>query len=200
GPAFQASYKDANDMQADGMSYTPNELLMPRKKYASVNQQVVPMSALEAPAEEIIVGEYTYSVNRLIDTSPTGGAGAVKSHRPFSAVSTAPGGGPGAVFDGEEYTGYQGIYAVSASAAEAQFKALEDVSVTAEAIAADHIVYLEPAGHNGGANYIFADGHAKWLQLSSALDPNNFLFGKRAYSCQAGMMPRVLKPDGTPVG
>ncbi|MGM0492174.1 MAG: DUF1559 domain-containing protein [Armatimonadota bacterium] len=200
GPAFQASYKDANDMQADRMAYTPNELLMPRKKYASINQQVVPMGALEAPAEEILVGEYTFSVNRLIDTSPTGGAGAVKSHRPFSAVSTAPGGGPGAVFDGEAYAGGGAIYAVSVASAQAQFEALEDVSVTAQDIAADHIVYLEPEAHSGGANYIFADGHAKWLQLSSALDPDNFLFGKRAYSCQAGMMPPVLKPDGSPVG
>ncbi|MFO8082261.1 MAG: hypothetical protein R6V07_18425 [Armatimonadota bacterium] len=104
------------------------------------------------------------------------------------------------MFDGEAYAGGGAIYAVSVASAQAQFEALEDVSVTAQDIAADHIVYLEPEAHSGGANYIFADGHAKWLQLSSALDPDNFLFGKRAYSCQAGMMPPVLKPDGSPVG
>jgi len=204
GPAFQTSYKDANDIQVDRISYAPNEMLMPRKKYAGVNQQVVPLGVLAAPAEEILIGEYTFAVNRLIDASPTGGAGAVKSHRPFSAVSLSPAGGPGAVFDGEDYgvgiSPAAPIYAVPASAAEAQFTALEDISQTAETIGADHLVYIEPAAHNGGSNYAFSDGHVKWLKLGTALDPNNYLFGKRAYSCQAGMMPPIRKPDGTPVG
>jgi prepilin-type N-terminal cleavage/methylation domain-containing protein/prepilin-type processing-associated H-X9-DG protein len=198
GPAFQVSYKDANDVQADRMCYTPNELLMPRKKYWAVPQNVVKLGTLQAPAEEIIVGEYTFEVNRLIDSSPTGGAGAIKSHRPFSAVTI----GGGGYFDGESYDPSWDIDAVSVQAAEAQFEQLRnDPGTTAQDISADHIVYLEPGAHNGGANYAYADGHAKWLKLSQALDPNNFQFGKRAYSCMGGSMPRIEKP-GTeePVG
>jgi prepilin-type N-terminal cleavage/methylation domain-containing protein/prepilin-type processing-associated H-X9-DG protein len=35
--------------------------------------------------------------------------------------------------------------------------------------------------HNGGANYTFFDGHAKWHRFESTLDPNNFLWGDRWY-------------------
>lgn len=35
--------------------------------------------------------------------------------------------------------------------------------------------------HNGGSNYAFGDGHAKWLRLEQILDPNNFMFGDRFY-------------------
>jgi prepilin-type N-terminal cleavage/methylation domain-containing protein len=57
GPAFQVSYKSANDVQASRMCYTPNEVLMPRKKYAGVPQTVVKLGSLEAPAEEIIIAD-----------------------------------------------------------------------------------------------------------------------------------------------
>lgn len=196
GPAFQTSYKSQNDIQASRMCYTPNEMLMPRKKYAAVNQQTVMLGALEAPAEEIIIGEYTFHVNNITDTSPTGGAGAVKSHRPFNAV-TDPG---GTYFDGEAYDGTGDIDAISWAAAKAQYEQLA-AGATAEGISADHIVYVEHEAHNGGANWTYADGHAKWMKLEQALDPNNYQFGKRAYSCMAGGMPTIDKP-GTdePVG
>jgi prepilin-type N-terminal cleavage/methylation domain-containing protein/prepilin-type processing-associated H-X9-DG protein len=35
--------------------------------------------------------------------------------------------------------------------------------------------------HTGGANYTFADGHAKWLRFEQTLDPNNFMWGERYY-------------------
>jgi prepilin-type N-terminal cleavage/methylation domain-containing protein/prepilin-type processing-associated H-X9-DG protein len=31
--------------------------------------------------------------------------------------------------------------------------------------------------HNGGANYVFVDGHAKWFDLKQATSPNAWLFG-----------------------
>ena len=31
-----------------------------------------------------------------------------------------------------------------------------------------HIVYIAPQRHGGGANYTFADGHAKWFKGPSA--------------------------------
>ena len=198
-PDFQTPKNASQDIQAERMTYTPNELLMPRKKYATVMQSTVNLGTLEAPAEEIIIGEYTFAVNRIQDTSGTGGD-AIKSHRPFSAVTTA-----GGIFDGEDY-GYgipfgTPIYAVTPEAARAQIQTLIDnPGTTARDQGSDHIVYLEPWAHNDGANYTFADGHVKWVKLEQALDPNHFMFGKRAYPCMGGGMPWVLRQDGTPVG
>jgi prepilin-type N-terminal cleavage/methylation domain-containing protein/prepilin-type processing-associated H-X9-DG protein len=199
-PPFQTPKNTYQDVQAERMCYTPNELLMPRKKYAGVMQSTVKLGSLEAPSEEIIIGEYTFQVNRIQDTSGTGGD-AIKSHRPFSAVTVS-----GGIFDGEAYGGGipfgTPIYAITAESALSQIEALKaDQSLTARDMGADHIVYLEPEAHNEGANYTFADGHAKWLKLGQGLDPNNFQFGKRAYPCMGGGMPYVLKPDGSgPVG
>lgn len=195
GPDFQVSLKSVSDAQVDRICYGPNELLMPRKKYAAVPQSVVRLATLEAPAEEIMVGEYTFAVNRIIDTSPTGGAGAVKSHRPMAGVMNAD----GSFFDGEAYAGTQ-VYAIPAGLAWSQIKALrDDTTQTAQDIGALHIVYCEPDAHNGGSNYVFADGHAKWMTLDATLDPAHFLWGKRAYSCSGTSMPPVLGPSG-PVG
>ena len=33
--------------------------------------------------------------------------------------------------------------------------------------------------HSGGANYTFADGHAKFKRLEQTIDPNNFLWGEK---------------------
>ena len=33
--------------------------------------------------------------------------------------------------------------------------------------------------HNGGANYSFADGHAKYTKLETTLDPNNLYWGEK---------------------
>jgi len=60
-----------------------------------------------------------------------------------------------------------------------------------------HIVYTQPDAHNGGANYIFADGHAKWMQLDATLDPNHFMWGKLAYPC-AGCLP-IYDNSSSPV-
>jgi prepilin-type N-terminal cleavage/methylation domain-containing protein/prepilin-type processing-associated H-X9-DG protein len=35
--------------------------------------------------------------------------------------------------------------------------------------------------HSGGANYTFADGHAKWMRIEQTIDPNNFLWGANWY-------------------
>ena len=43
------------------------------------------------------------------------------------------------------------------------------------------IVRVQWDRHNGGANYIFADGHAKWHRLEQTLDPENFMYGSRFY-------------------
>jgi prepilin-type processing-associated H-X9-DG protein len=37
---------------------------------------------------------------------------------------------------------------------------------------------MEPARHSGGANYTFADGHAKFYRFDQTINPNRFLWGR----------------------
>ncbi len=55
------------------------------------------------------------------------------------------------------------------------------------------IVRVKWDRHNGGANYTFFDGHAKWLRLETTLDPNDFLWGERWYPA-----PFTNSPLGNP--
>ncbi|NSW54784.1 MAG: DUF1559 domain-containing protein [Armatimonadetes bacterium] len=186
-PPGQTPLNASNDIQAPRLSYVANELVIPRKKYATVPQQCVNLSMCDYPAETIMLAEYTDYIQCLLDTSPTGGD-AIKSHRPTNGVSMG-----GAVFDGEAYAGAP-VIALTAAEARAAISAAEASS----AMGKHHICYINPAAHNGGTNYNFADGHAKWLKLEATLDPNSFLWGKRAYSCPG--MPAVLRSTGGPVG
>jgi prepilin-type N-terminal cleavage/methylation domain-containing protein/prepilin-type processing-associated H-X9-DG protein len=43
------------------------------------------------------------------------------------------------------------------------------------------IVRVQWDRHSGGSNYVFFDGHAKWLHLEQTLNPDNFLWGDRWY-------------------
>jgi len=188
-PPGQTSKAPLMDVQAPRLSYVANELLVPRKKYATIPQQVVSLAMVESCAEEIMIAEYTDYIQCLLDTSPTGGD-AIKSHRPTNAVSMG-----GAVFDGESYVSGTPVIALTAQQALDAIAAAEASS----AMGNHHICYVNPHAHGNGTNYIFADGHAKWYKLETTLDPDHFLWGKRAYSCPG--IPPVLRPDGSgPVG
>jgi len=161
------------DIQAYRLSYTANENLLPRKKYAAVVQSVVSQGEIEDPSGTIMIAEFTDYMQTLNDTSPTGGD-AVKSHRPTNAFNMG-----GGVFDGESYVVGTAITALTLGQAQADIAA----AMTSSAAGKSHIVYSNPEAHNGGSNYVFADGHAKWEKLSSTLNPSNFMWGKRAYCC-----------------
>ncbi len=178
-PSGQEAKYDVMDAQAPRLCYVANEMLLPRKKFASVPQQVVSIGALEAPAEEILVTEYSDELACLVDSSPTGGY-AIKSHRPTNGVKYAGGG----VYDGEAYAG-EAICALNEGEARG---AIAAAIAAGECVGQHHIAYSAPDMHNGGSNYIFADGHAKWYTLGQTLDPNHFMWGKRAYPC-AGQPP-----------
>ena len=177
------------DNQAYNLSYTCNELLMPRKKFASVPQNIVSISAVDKPSGTILLAEFTTDMRTLNDTSPTGGD-AVKSHRPTNGVQLAN----GHVFDGELYTPQANLLACTYAGALAS---------QAAAIAAgnntglDHIDYINFTAHGKGSNYVFADGHSKWCILSDTLNPDDWMWGLKGYSCPD--QPLVVKASGLPV-
>ncbi len=188
-PPGQDPLYELEDSQAPRLTYVANEMLIPRKKYASVPQDTVALGAIDSPAGTIMVTEYSDILACLIDSSPTGGD-AIKTHRPTNGVKYAGGG----VYDGEAYGGEQ-ICALTPAEARA---AIAAAIANGYCKGQHHIAYMAPDIHSGGSNYIFADGHAKWLKLDTTLNPNNFMWGKRAYPC-AGAPPIYDPSGGTPV-
>jgi prepilin-type N-terminal cleavage/methylation domain-containing protein/prepilin-type processing-associated H-X9-DG protein len=187
-PPGQTPLHPLMDIQVPRLSYVANELLIPRKKYATVPQQTVMLSSVDAAADTIILAEYTDYIQCLLDTSPTGGD-AIKSHRPTNAVTMG-----GAVFDGESYVLGTPVIALTYQ----QCLDAINAAMASSAMGHHHICYINPEQHNGGSNYVFADGHAKWEKLSSTVDPTHFMWGKVAYSCPG--TPPVLDPiTGYPV-
>ena len=85
------------------------------------------------------------------------------------------------VFDGENYE--LGTQVFKLTYAEAQ-AAIDDVLADKDAgPTSHHISYIEPNAHRTGSNYLFADGHSAKYTLEETLDPNNYMWGKRVYSC-----------------
>ena len=181
-PAGQTSLTaGVMDNQAYRLCYIANEMMMPRKKASvEVNLACVGTGQIDSPANEILIAEASQNLYAFGGTSGMGG-NAYKTHRPCSAVSCS-----GAIFNGESYgTGAQTgtITALTYGQAEADITLGKSFTAFQSSDYADHICYIEDQMHNNGSNYIFCDGHAKWQQLSSTLDPNNFQWGHYAYSC-----------------
>ena len=175
--------ESGTDIQVPRLSYIANELIMPRKKFASIPLNVVNEAALDSTSEIISVAEMANDLSQLAGSSATGGAAANKSHRPAAGVSEGSASGE---YDAEDGTGT--IYATPADVA---LDAIKNPSV-----GKPHIMYSSADRHFDGGNYLFADGHVKFQKLAQTLNPNAFLWGKRVYS--AGNAP-VLAPDGNNV-
>ena len=173
------------DYQVPRISYTVNELIMPRKKYqdgkgegssGSDHLRYVKDTELKKPSSEILMAEFTNNAARIMGSSAGGGAG-VKSHRPTSGVGNTSG---DTMYDSEA-TPNPSLFPANAVTVRAQAKAPSGSDNTDL-----HLVYVEFDRHNDRANYMFADGHSEPKTLEETLDPDNFLWGKKGYSCVRG--------------
>lgn len=185
-PAGQVAQSSGlDDRECARLSYTANEVLMPRKKYSAAHDVATPPGTsnlcyvgtgeVEDIQRTILLAEFSNSSNAIFGSS-IGGGDTYKPHRPTNGVQNN-----GAVFDGENYvlggvftqiTYTQAMTAINACLA----------SKTAAA-SADHISYVEPNMHKTGSNYTFADGHAAKFGLEDTLDPSNYMWGDKVYSC-----------------
>ena len=177
-PSGQTSLNGAHDLQVPRMSYTVNEAIMPRLKMPSLRATMcqVKDGEIKSPSQEIIISEFTDVINRLIDSSATGGT-AVKSHRPTSGVELA-GGGVYGLSDADATA----TNVIALTPGEAR---LSTASAAASPNSGNHhICYAGWDMHGKGTrgNYIFADGHCESLTLDETLNPNNFRWGKVMYS------------------
>lgn len=182
-PKDQVDAGGGVDFQVPRTSYTVNELIMPRKKNSAMSWlQCVKDTQLKNPAKEILLCEYTDSFQRLMGTSPGGGA-ALKSHRPASGIGMTSSSGE----YNSETSGLSGnAYAVTAGDARAAAATPVATSI--------HLNYVAWDRHRDKPNYVFADGHAEAKTLDETLNPTNFLWGKKVYSD-----PRIgdITTDGT---
>ncbi|MEI6499426.1 MAG: DUF1559 domain-containing protein [Armatimonadota bacterium] len=156
------------DIQAPKISYCPNELLMGRPK---VNFKVVGDSELDDASSLIAFAELTNYPNAIGGSSTASGA-ALKTHRPANVLA-----GSCSNMDG----------ANASPLTQASEQECNDALAWAATLSApdnsesySHVRYMQPDRHNGGENYAFADGHAKWLKLGSVL--KNYYFGTKGYS------------------
>jgi len=190
-PAGQvAQTANLDDMQAPRLSYVANEAIMPRKKFSAVYDQShtpntknlcqVSADEIQDPANTILMGEFSQSPNCIYGSSIAGGT-AYKSHRPTSGVETVAAGPVYGVFDGETYA--QGTQICKLTYAEAEQAIANVLADPLVAAANHHISYVDDNAHLSGSNYLFCDGHAGKYTLQETLDPGNFMWGRKMYSC-----------------
>jgi prepilin-type N-terminal cleavage/methylation domain-containing protein/prepilin-type processing-associated H-X9-DG protein len=166
------------DLQVARTSYIANEVIMPRLKssstMASAGLSVVNEANIDETTQVIMVAEIANDLARLAGTSVGGGASPNKSHRPTNGLGE---GSSTTVYDSEDGMSGQ-MYPADIATALDQLK-----DTTAPANSHLRITYTDHDRHLEGSNYLFADGHAKWLKLQATLTPGpNFLWGKRVYS------------------
>ena len=177
-PPGQNDATGGSDFQVPRISYTVNEVIMPRKKYPIGSSKSPNTDALmqvkdillKAPSSEIMMAEFTDSVSRIMGSSSAGGD-ALKSHRPTSGLAKDVGNTQTA-YDSETGTATV-LYAVSSASAKT-FAGTDTTQL--------HLNYVAWDRHSKRGNYLFADGHSEAKTLDETLDPNSFLWGKRAYS------------------
>ena len=198
GQTPQASCSNTQDNQAPRNSYTANALLMPRKRRTIDPMNVISSTAVDDVAGIILLGPQT-DVPACINGTSTASGVAFKSHRPANGILLNDGAGPLTAqrFQGEDpgEVGLPSYYAITLARAEQDLALCESGTGASSALA--HITYADPLRWGNGANYTYADTHAKFAALAATVNPDNFQWGKRAYTAGGGV---VVREDGvTPV-
>lgn len=146
------------DAQVPKFSYVNNYNVIPAHDWLPPTE-----SAFETPANLIVLGERRNKLN----------SGAVigqwKGVSGLYATSTSRGSslGSGQICPGDSY----------------RLTTMSDM-VTGLSATSDkkpELIRVKWDRHSSGANYTFADGHAKWYRVEQTIDPANFLWGANWY-------------------
>jgi len=167
----------AKDNQAPGLSYVSNEFVMPRPKgglqvAGGWATSVVGESAIDAPADTIMLAEMTDNQHAIGGTSGAGGLG-LKTHRPANAL-------PDGSCDSDTGSVPNPLPAINVTEAKMVLARAKARTAANGDSSQSHLEYISADRHSGGAVYVFSDGHAKWMKVESTLRPN-YLWGMRGY-------------------
>ncbi len=206
-PPGQTSSPDfvGDDMQAPRLSYIPNEVILPRKKYSAAYDAqgnagkttsgltLVSADVIDHPQMTILAGEFSDVASDILGASNGSSTVGYKTNRPTNALRSSQSDGGAGVFDGETYTsdnstpGTVKIYQLTIAEATADFAAAAAAIAGGSAGATienmDKITYINPTAHASGSNYLFTDGHANKYSLADTLNPNAYLWGTHVWSC-----------------
>lgn len=179
-------------LQVGRISYTANQLLLPRKRQQSDTATVVSMSVLEDTSGTIMLAPMSEAKNCLRREL----GGEYRTYRPAIAVAKR----------GQRTDGFSSIptnandlplEAISRNTALAVF-ACNKVNDANIGTIPDHTLrYTHPGRFDSGNNYVFADTSARFKNALQTLDTRNFMWGKSAYSLGGG--PIVDPATGLPV-
>jgi prepilin-type N-terminal cleavage/methylation domain-containing protein/prepilin-type processing-associated H-X9-DG protein len=170
------------DNQAPRLSYTANEALMPRPRggvggvLTGQAQNVVNGTVIDNVANTIAVAEFTDYLNAVSGNGP--GGTTYKSHRPTDAWAMDPNGT--LPYDTSNQMDPNSIYALTPAAAKLIFAAQPTAPLGGGSY--PHLIYVNSGRHAGGINYVFADGHGKFMKIDQTLQCNSFKWGIRAYN------------------
>lgn len=191
-PGGQVTQNPVQDNQAPRVSYSANAMIMPRKRRTIDPMNVIGSTVIDDVAGVIMLAPQTHFPSCINDGSAASGI-AFKSHRPANGLLLSDG-----------TTKFQGEAA--SEVGNAFYRAVPKARLVADLAACkigtlstaySHLVYTQPDRFGNGANYTFADTHAKFSSLDATINQNNYLWGKRAYTAGGG---EIRKDDGvTPV-
>jgi len=180
---FSINYSAPCDAQVARLSYTVNAALMPRKRRTPDPANVVSATAVDEVSQTILVAPFSNTQSCVNDTSQnqTSTGYKNKSHRPTNAVMATATGGKWAG-DNATDASLPAVYAVTETIAR---EAWTFCKTGADSSSRVHLKYVEPYRFGNGSNFSYADGHAKFAQTESTLNPNRYLWGKRMYSMRS---------------
>jgi prepilin-type N-terminal cleavage/methylation domain-containing protein/prepilin-type processing-associated H-X9-DG protein len=163
GIADFGKYPQTCDWQAPKYSYIPNYNLIPAHDWIPVSMTVLP-----SPADTITIAERR---NKLDTPGLSASAATIGKHKGLSGFNPSQP-CPGSVLVSGSPSGFQYAYFTPAQAKVLPTTAANDKK---------DIVRVQWDRHTGGANYAFADGHAKYQKLEQTLNPDKYEYGDQFY-------------------
>lgn len=173
--------------QVPRISYTANQMLMPRKRTAADTSSVVSQTAVDGVSQTILLTPYSDKFGCMTK------GGETRSYRPTFAVR-----------DSASFTNSFS----SALPATSQLWAMNKTETTrvhncnitnADLPSADdHVIrYANPGRFGNGNNYVLADTSAKFMNFDRTIDVNRFMWGKAGYSIGGATV--INRTTGLPV-
>lgn len=151
-------YPQTCDWQAPKYSYIPNYNLMPAHDWIPSTMTIIPY-----PADTIMVAERRNKLDNGLVIGQQKGVSGFNPSQPCNnwtfALSANP---PAGTYS----------YVIDSNQAKSHLNDATDKF---------DIIRVKWDRHTEGANYSFADGHAKFKKLDQTLDPNKYAYGERWY-------------------